>query len=73
MDQTRRNQHSAQDFYYLMFNECRSSLTVRIIFTMPQGLLGRLAGALGVHRRAQREAEEVLANVKSRRESGAQA
>lgn len=23
MDQTRRNQQSAQDFYYLMFNECR--------------------------------------------------
>ncbi len=49
----------------------RSSLTVRITFTMPDGLLGRLAGALGVHRRAQREAEEVLANVKSRLESGA--
>jgi uncharacterized membrane protein len=43
----------------------RSRLTVRITYTMPLGMLGRLAGALGVQRRAQREAEEVLANVKS--------
>jgi uncharacterized membrane protein len=43
----------------------RSRLTVRINFTMPLGMLGRLAGALGVQRRAQHEAEEVLANVKS--------
>jgi uncharacterized membrane protein len=43
----------------------RSRLTVRINFTMPLGMLGRLAGALGVQRRAQHVAEEVLANVKS--------
>jgi uncharacterized membrane protein len=47
----------------------RSRLTVRITFTMPLGLLGRLAGALGVQRRAQREAEDVLANVKSHLEA----
>jgi GrpB-like predicted nucleotidyltransferase (UPF0157 family) len=43
----------------------RSRFTVRIAFTMPMGLLGRLAEGLGVQRRAQREAEEVLANVKA--------
>lgn len=47
----------------------RSRFTVRITFTMPFGLLGRMADALGVQRRAQREAEEVLANVKARLES----
>jgi hypothetical protein len=48
----------------------RSRLTVRITFTMPLGLLGRLAGALGVQRRAEHEAEQVLANVKSHLEAG---
>jgi uncharacterized membrane protein len=43
----------------------RSRLTVRITFTMPPGLLGRLADALGAQRRAQREADQVLANLKS--------
>jgi GrpB-like predicted nucleotidyltransferase (UPF0157 family)/uncharacterized membrane protein len=43
----------------------RSRFTVRITYTMPMGVLGRLAGALGVQRRAQHEAEEVLANVKA--------
>jgi hypothetical protein len=37
---------------------------------MPLGMLGKLAGALGVQRRAQREAEEVLANVKAHLERG---
>ena len=32
---------------------------------MPLGLLGRMADALGAQRRAEREAEEVLANVKA--------
>jgi uncharacterized membrane protein len=43
----------------------RSRLTVRITFTMPLGVLGRLAETLGVQRRAQREAEQVLANLKA--------
>ncbi len=47
----------------------RSRLTVRITFTLPGGLLGRLAEGLGAQRRAQREAEEVLANLKSHLES----
>jgi hypothetical protein len=46
----------------------RSRFTVRITFTMPLGLLGRVADALGAQRRALREAEEVLANVKARLE-----
>jgi uncharacterized membrane protein len=46
----------------------RSRFTVRISFMMPLGLLGRVADALGVQRRAQREAEQVLANVKARLE-----
>jgi uncharacterized membrane protein len=46
----------------------RSRLTVRITFTMPGGLLGRVAEALGAQRRAQREAEQVLANLKSQLE-----
>jgi len=48
----------------------RSVFTVRITFTLPLGVLGRVAGALGAQRRAQHEAEEVLANVKSQLESG---
>jgi uncharacterized membrane protein len=48
----------------------RSLFTVTITYTMPFGMLGRLAGALGVQRRAQREAEEVLANVKAHLEAG---
>ena len=47
----------------------RSIFTVRITFTMPLGVLGQVAGALGVQRRAQREAEQVLANVKSHLEN----
>lgn len=47
----------------------RSRLTVRITFTMPGGLLGRLAEGLGAQRRAQREAEQVLANLKAHLES----
>jgi hypothetical protein len=43
----------------------RARFTVRITFTMPLGILGRLAEGLGVQRRAQHEAEEVLANVKA--------
>jgi uncharacterized membrane protein len=46
----------------------RSRLTVRITFTVPGGLLGRVAEALGAQRRAQREAEQVLANLKSQLE-----
>ncbi|HYH49848.1 MAG TPA: SRPBCC family protein [Acidimicrobiia bacterium] len=46
----------------------RSRFTVRITFTLPLGLLGRVAGALGVQSRAQREADEVLSNVKARLE-----
>jgi uncharacterized membrane protein len=46
----------------------RSRFTVRINFTLPLGILGRVANALGVQRRAQREAEEVLTNVKARLE-----
>lgn len=46
----------------------RSRLTVRITFTMPRGLLGRVAEGLGARRRAQREAEQVLANLKSQLE-----
>jgi uncharacterized membrane protein len=48
----------------------RSRFTVRINFTMPFGLLGRVASALGVQRRAQCEAEEVLTNVKAQLEGG---
>lgn len=48
----------------------RCRFTVRINFTMPFGLLGRVANALGVQRRAQCEAEEVLTNVKARLEGG---
>jgi hypothetical protein len=47
----------------------RSRLTVRISFTMPLGLLGRVADALGAQRRAQREAEEVLTNLKTHLEA----
>ena len=47
----------------------RSRLTVRITFTMPLGILGRVADALGAQRRAQREAEEVLANLKAHLEA----
>ena len=47
----------------------RSRFTVRINFTMPFGLLGRVANALGVQRRAQCEAEEVLTNVKAQLEA----
>jgi uncharacterized membrane protein len=47
----------------------RSRLTVRITFTLPGGLLGRVAEALGAQRRAQREAEQVLANLKAHLES----
>jgi uncharacterized membrane protein len=47
----------------------RSRLTVRITFTMPLGLLGRVADAFGAQRRAQREAEEVLANLKAHLEA----
>jgi uncharacterized membrane protein len=43
----------------------RSHLTVRITFTIPGGVLGRVAEALGAQRRAQREAEQVLANLKA--------
>ena len=43
----------------------RSLLTVRITFTMPLGFLGRVVDALGAQRRAIREAEEVLANLKA--------
>lgn len=43
----------------------RSRLTVRITFAMPGGLLGRVAEGLGAQRRAQREAEQVLANLKA--------
>jgi uncharacterized membrane protein len=43
----------------------RSRFTVRITFTLPLGLLGRAAAALGAQRRAESEAEEVLANVKA--------
>jgi uncharacterized membrane protein len=50
----------------------RSRLTVRITFTMPGGLLGRVAEGLGVQRRAQREAEQVLANLKSHLEGDSQ-
>jgi hypothetical protein len=46
----------------------RSRFTVRITFTMPLGVLGRVADALGAQRRAEREAEQVLANVKARLE-----
>lgn len=46
----------------------RSRFTVRIKFTLPLGLLGRVADALGAQRRAEREAEEVLRNVKARLE-----
>jgi uncharacterized membrane protein len=46
----------------------RSRFTVRISFTMPLGVLGRVAGALGAQRRAEFEAEEVLRNVKARLE-----
>jgi uncharacterized membrane protein len=46
----------------------RSRFTIRIKFTMPLGLLGRVADALGVQRRAEHEAEEVLSNVKARLE-----
>jgi uncharacterized membrane protein len=46
----------------------RSRFTVRINFTLPLGVLGRVAGALGAQSRAQREAEEVLGNVKSQLE-----
>jgi uncharacterized membrane protein len=49
----------------------RSRFTVRIRFTMPLGLLGRVADALGAQRRAQSEAEQVLANVKARLEGAA--
>jgi uncharacterized membrane protein len=48
----------------------RSRFTVRITYTMPLGMLGKLAGALGVQRRGQREAEQVLANVKAHLERG---
>ena len=48
----------------------RCRLTVRITYTMPLGLLGRVAGSLGVQRRAEREAEEVLANLKRQLEAG---
>jgi hypothetical protein len=48
----------------------RSRFTVRIKFTMPLGFLGRAADALGAQRRAQSEAEQVLANVKARLEGG---
>ena len=48
----------------------RSRFTVRINFTMPFGLLGRVANALGVQRRAQCEAEAVLTNVKAQLEGG---
>jgi len=47
----------------------RSLITVRITFTMPPGVLGRLADALGAQRRAQREAEQVLANLKAHLEA----
>jgi uncharacterized membrane protein len=47
----------------------RSHLTVRITFTIPGGVLGRVAEALGAQRRAQREAEQVLANLKAHLES----
>ena len=47
----------------------RSLLTVRITFTMPLGLLGRVADVLGAQRRAQREAEAVLANLKAHLEA----
>jgi uncharacterized membrane protein len=43
----------------------RARFTVRITFSLPLGLLGRAAAALGAQRRAQHEAEEVLANVKA--------
>ena len=43
----------------------RARLTVRITFTLPLGLLGRAAAALGAQRRAEHEAEEVLANLKA--------
>jgi len=46
----------------------RSRFSVQITFTMPLGVLGRIADALGAQRRAQREAEEVLTNVKARLE-----
>jgi uncharacterized membrane protein len=47
----------------------RSRLTVRITFTLPGGLLGRLAEGLGAQRRAQREAEQVLTNLKAHLET----
>jgi hypothetical protein len=47
----------------------RSRFSVEITFTMPLGILGRMADALGAQRRAQHEAEEVLANVKARLET----
>jgi len=47
----------------------RARFTVRITFTMPLGILGRVAGALGAERRAEHEAEEVLRNVKAHLEA----
>jgi uncharacterized membrane protein len=49
----------------------RSRFTVRITFTLPLGLLGKAAAALGAQRRAQHEADEVLANVKAHLERNA--
>jgi uncharacterized membrane protein len=46
----------------------RCRFTVRIGFTLPLGILGRVADALGAQRRAESEAERVLANVKARLE-----
>jgi uncharacterized membrane protein len=46
----------------------RARFTVRINYTIPLGLLGRVADALGAQRRAEAEAEQVLANVKARLE-----
>lgn len=49
----------------------RSRLTVRITFTLPLGLLGRVAERLGVQGRAEQEAEEILANLKRHLEGSA--
>ena len=49
----------------------RSRFAIRIDYRLPLGVLGRVAGRLGVERRAEAEAGEVVAGMKRLVEGGA--